>query len=293
MRVMRGVAPDSGAQHRAPLEARALLREQWPDLPWHRLHETHGAFHHVLLLPPVAAVRVRTGAGHEAAVQQEHETLTALSETGLPVPSPLRPPVHTPDWSAAAVSFVDGAARKARDWSEDRVAILPLLEEWAAIGCANPQLAEALPPARSWCGGDRWPALVDEMLAAEPALCEVARHRVQDVLAREAEEEHSAVHGDLGPHNLLWGQRGRPMLIDTDHAAWADPAIDVAPLLAHYPGDRLAADLSSPLLDRAVAHRRVLSLQVAAGAQLRGDRALRDHALGNFARRVRSGDPRW
>ncbi|ACU85878.1 hypothetical protein FM106_05580 [Brachybacterium faecium] len=277
----------------APPGAVAALRERWPSLPWHGLRETHGAFHHVLLLPPVLALRLRTGAGHDAAVQREHEIAAALTAAGLPVPGPLLSPVHTADWSAAAVTFVDGEAREASDWSEDRAHVLPLLEAWAAAGHTHRQLGTRLPPARSWCGGARWPTLVDEMTAGHPSIREAARCRIADVLELEAAVEPSAVHGDLGPHNLLWDVSGRPTLIDTDHAAWADPAIDVAPLLAHHPRAELAADLPAAVLDRAAAHRRVLSLQVAAAAQLRGDHALRDHALRNFARRVRSGDPQW
>lgn len=74
-------------------------------------------------------------------------------------------------------------------------------------------------------------------------------------------------------------------MIDADHAAWADPAIDVAPLLAHYDPAELALDLDDEVLRRAAIHRRSLSLQVAAAAELAGDDSLRDHALGNFARR--------
>lgn len=114
------------------------------------------------------------------------------------------------------------------------------------------------------------------------------------MLDLEAEANGSLVHGDFGPHNIvLPASGGRGVLIDTDHASWADPAIDIAPLLASYPEHELAADIPRPLLSRATAHRRTLSLQVAAAAWLRGDHRLREHALGNFARRIRSADPQW
>ena len=80
---------------------------------------------------------------------------------------------------------------------------------------------------------------------------------------------------------------------DTDPAAWADRAMDAAPLLAVYGPDALRADLPGGVLDLAAAPRRVLSLQGAAAAERRGDGRLRDHALGNRARGTRSGEPQW
>jgi Ser/Thr protein kinase RdoA (MazF antagonist) len=276
----------------APPDALSTLQQHWPELPWHSLHEAHGAFHHVLLLPPVAALRLRIGAGHEAATRREHRLAAVLSNAGLPVPRPLAEPVHTEHWSTAAVSLVEGASRDARNWTEDRAEILPLLETWGSVGSANRALAAELPAVRSWCGGARWPSLVETMTAQHPLVRDAARDRVRAVLDLESAAELSAVHGDFGPHNIVWSREG-PVLIDTDHAAWADPAIDVAPLLGCYSRRELSADLPASLLERAAAHRRTLSLQVAAAAQLSGNRQLRDHALTNFARRIRSGDPQW
>lgn len=276
-----------------PSDVLPALWKCWPWLPWHDLRETHGAFHHVLLLPPVAALRIRTGAGHEAATRREHATAAALAAAGLPVPRPVADPVHTDRWSAAAVSHVDGVVRERGSWDEDRAGILLLLERWADASHRHRELPTSLPAARSWCGGEQWPSLVAEMTAHDPKMHVAARTRLDAVLELEMSGEHSAVHGDLGLHNILWTPAGEVSQIDTDHAAWADPAIDVAPLLAVYDAQRLAADLSSELVERAASHRRTLSLQVAAAAQLSGDLPLRDHALANFRRRTRSGDPRW
>ncbi|ASK64922.1 hypothetical protein CFK39_02710 [Brachybacterium avium] len=276
-----------------PPDVLPALRERWPDLPWHGLRETHGAFHHVLLLPPVAALRIRTGDGHEVATRREHATAAALAAADLPVPRPVADPVHTDRWSAAAVSHVDGVLREWGSWDEDRAGILLLLEHWADVSRAHRDLATSLPAVRSWCGGEQWPSLVAEMTAHDPEMRDAARMRVDAVLELEMFVEHSAVHGDFGLHNILWTDDGEVSQIDTDHAAWADPAIDVAPLLTVYGAQRLAADLSSELVERAASHRRTLSLQVAAAAQLSGDLLLRDHALENFRSRIRSSDPQW
>src|SRR5699024_12743795 len=59
-----------------------------------------------------------------------------------------------------------------------------------------------------------------------------SRKRGRAMLDLEAEANASLVHGDFGPHNtVLPASGGRAVLIDTDHASWADPAIDIAPLL--------------------------------------------------------------
>ena len=276
-----------------PPDVQPELRRRLPELPWDHVRETHGAFHHVLLLPPSAALRVRTGPGHEAAIRREHDTAAALSAADLPVARPLLDPVHTAEWSVMVAELVDGHSREPRTWSEDRIGVLTMLESWAAAVTEHPELAVSLPSARAWCGGDLWPMLVEEMTAADPEVQEGARARMDTVLEFEASAERSAVHGDLGMHNILWKRDGAAVLIDTDHAAWADRAIDIAPLLSAYGRDALAADLPGEVLNRAAAHRRVLSLQVAAAAELRGDGKLRDHALANFARRIRSGDPQW
>lgn len=236
-----------------PPDVQPELRRRLPELPWDHVRETQGAFHHVLLLPPSAALRVRSGPGHEAAIRREHDTAAALSAAEPPVARPPLDSVHTAEWSVMVAEVVDGHSREPRTW----------------------------------------PELVEEMTAADPELQERARVRRDTVLELEASAEGSPVHGDLGMHNILWRSEGSAVVIDTDHAAWADRAIDIAPLFSAYGRDALAADLPGEVLDRAVAHRCVLSLQVAAAAELRGDGKLRDHALDNFARRIRSGDPQW
>src|SRR5699024_12111661 len=115
------------------------------------------------------------------------------------------------------------------------------------------------------------PCVVRRRCLAEPrgatARGTGSRKRVGGMLDLDAEANGSLVHGDFGPHNIgLPASGGRGVLIDTDHASWADPAIDIAPLLASYPEHELAADIPRPLLSRATAHRRTLSLQVAAAA---------------------------
>jgi hypothetical protein len=78
-------------------------------------------------------------------------------------------------------------------------------------------------------------------------------------------------------------------ILDFDHAAVGDAAIDVAPLVGAYGASSVADLAPPPLLRRALIHRATLPLQVAAAAELAGDGPLRDHAVNNFESRVAAG----
>ena len=239
-----------------PEEIADELREHLPDLPWHAGARTHGAFHHVIVMPE-AAVRVRTGADREARTDAEIGLASLLAERGVPCPRPRGAALHAATWSATVLDRVPGVALPGRDWATER----PLLEAAAQ-------------------------ALVT-VATADTAGLAAADSLIARLLADEADldpSQRTLVHGDLGPHNLLVdGERWA--LIDTDHAAWGDPAIDVAPLIAWYGDAALRGSCDAAVLARARTIRRTLPLQVAAAAELAGDSALRDHALGNFARR--------
>lgn len=91
-----------------PADVVAALQRSWPHLPWSGARTAHGAFYHVLLLPPTAAIRVRTGSGHENATDRDVTNAGVLAAAGLRTPSPLGRPVSTALWSAAAYEL-DGA----------------------------------------------------------------------------------------------------------------------------------------------------------------------------------------
>jgi aminoglycoside phosphotransferase (APT) family kinase protein len=125
-----------------------------------------------------------------------------------------------------------------------------------------------------------------------PLLPVEARSRAADVVAAVVDQERGSepLHGDLCPHNILWTAEGRiSALVDLDHAALGDPAIDVAPLLGRYGAAALSEVVEPDVLHRAMVHRATLSLQVAAAAELAGDDQLRDFALRNFATRLATG----
>lgn len=277
-----------------PAGAEQTLRRAWPELPWERMRPAHGAFHWVLVIPGAAVVRLRSGAGHRETIDREMLTSALLADAGLGVPAPLGAAVSAEGWSAAIWSHVPGQGMVARSWAEDRRLILGILDRWRDAALTHPQLERELPPVRTWCGGEEWPRIVDEITARAPALQRRARAAAEDVAADAAgpgADAATLVHGDFGPHNILLHGRtetddGEPRVIDTDHAAWADPAVDLSTLLAFYPRSDLARDVADTVLDRAVRLRRSLPLQIAAAAHLRGDVALREHALGRAGRRL-------
>lgn len=119
------------------------------------------------------------------------------------------------------------------------------------------------------------------------------RRRADEAAARVLEVEQAVppvvVHGDLGPHNILFSDDGSFGLIDFDNAGLGDPAIDIAWLIGVYGSAAVSDVADAETIQRAMVHRAALPLQVAAAAQLIGDSALRDHALRNFLVRAEAG----
>lgn len=272
-------------------DVRAWAQRVWPDHDWSAGAFRHGAFHEVLVLPGGPVARITDGPGHEERSVREARVAALLAEVGLPVavPAVLSAPATRDGRTGVLTSLVRGDHRAPTTWTADRDDVLTLLEALGAVD--GDGIARALPPPRQWCGGPSWPRVVAERLvprlpppAQAPALAAVAA-----VLELERTAQPGLVHGDLGPHNLLWTADTLTGLLDTDHASWADPAIDVAPLVGVFGADQLRRDVTPEVLRRAMVHRATLPLQVAAAADLAGRATLRDHALGNLARRVAHG----
>lgn len=273
-------------------ELRAWAARAWPEHDWSAARLAHGAFHEVLLLPTVVA-RVATGDHARQRTERESALLGAVTALGLPVGTPavLGPPVHAAGRSGQRTTVVTGEHREQAPWPEVRDGFAALLAGLCAVPLDAGVPRAGLPGPRQWCGGSGWPQLVAEQLV--PRLGEAAGaaadRAVAEVLAVERGVVAGFVHGDLGPHNVLWAGRQISGLIDLDHAAWADPAIDVAPLVGRYGARQVAEIVPDQLLHRAMVHRASLSLQVAAAAELAGRDGLRDHALRNFSHRLAAG----
>lgn len=265
------------------------VQQEWPELPWVATEFKHGAFHHVAVLGTQAVVRISFGEDHEVRTKGEFFNLAAISKMYLPfqTPSNLSDVYTTRSWSAVVSSFVDGEHRDNVEWTDVREALSDVLNTFQT---ATRPIAESFLPARQWCGGTNWPARVEEIIQSfnerERA---AATHVVRNVLECEAEVQPTLVHGDFGLHNVLWTEGRITGVIDFDHAAIGDPAIDVAPLIGQFGASKLAQIYDSEMISRAKLHRASLSLQVAAAADLINDVKLRNHALRNFQKRFRDG----
>ena len=264
------------------------LSQLWPGLDWSNCRIVHGAFHHVALLGGTAAVRVATGISHEQRSRREMENLETVGLLQLPIPTPSSlSAIHTEnDWSANATSFIPGRHANSKPWVQVREPVTELL---ATLSSVSLPTGATLRQPHEWCGGLAWPEAVEQATCKlDVDLQSRAARVVEDVLEVERSAPRTFVHGDFGLHNLLWVGNTLSGIIDFDHACIGDPALDIAPLIGVF-GSAAVADIAdAETIERAKIHRATLSLQVAAAAHLAGDTKLRDHALGNFASRVRN-----
>jgi len=289
--------------NRAETDSTALYKRVctwWPRYPWERAQFRHGAFHDVLVIPGQVVARLGRDTGVAARMVEEHRILAVFSagQARWPTPRPLSAVRTTRQGHAGMLtSWLPGSDHGDVGWPRvggELTALLRSVEAREAFRASGP-----LGEPRRWCGGSQFPRIVTERLLPRlPTDTRApARQAVADMLAAEQAVVPVPVHGDLGMHNILWveaedGQRGDLAisgLIDLDHAALGDPAIDVAPLLGQFGSAALAGAITPRMLDRAKLHRATLSLQVAAAAELRDDSGLRDFALANFAKRFEDG----
>lgn len=265
----------------------SALRSVWSDLAWTSPVYSHGAFHHVAVLGSTGVVRVSFSANHEAQIARQSAVLLAISSVGLKtrVPKLLRSLTGN-TWSAMACTVIEGAHMADRPWHEVRHSFAGILADLQGA-----QLPTGLPPARSWCGGNSWPDVIERITADAGARVRTAAQIVvREVLSLESTVSPSLVHGDFGPHNILWdGSGAQGGLIGFDNSCAADPAIDVAPLIGFYGGAKVGEIVDADVLARAKVYRASLPLQVAAAAALGADRKLQRHALSNFPRRLEAG----
>ncbi|GAB3417088.1 protein kinase family protein [Flindersiella endophytica] len=270
----------------------AWLREVWPAYSWQNAHLHQSCFHDVAVLAPEVVGRASRHGERTERVAREHRILDALVDVRLPydVPRPLSGVVSRNGRTGMLISFVGGEPRPDIAWEAAAGQIRLAMAAMAQV--APGPLSDRLPEPRSWCGGRRWPELVRQRLL--PRLPHELRSVAGDVVANVLDAAQIAgsaqlVHGDFGPHNFLWSGDQIAGLLDFDHACLGDAAIDAATLISFFGAEQVAQIVNREVVERAMIHRAGLSLQLATAADLLGDTALRDHALGNFATRSRTG----
>lgn len=272
---------------REALVEAALSR--WPEHQWHAGDLHHGAFHFVLIAPNGPSIRATLGQHGRERSRREANTLLTLEAAQLPLTIPqvldgphwAKPPRT---WMTSLTTVPGSPAADLTTCSTQRIsAYAAIMNTLRAASSA----CDSLPPVRAWCGGDRWPDIVQRDLIPRlgTPLGGVATERVETLLEAESHVESTLCHGDFGPHNILWSEEKVASVIDFDHACMGDPAIDIAPLISFHGASRLTSLGSAETIRRAMLHRATLPLQVAASAHLAGLGQLRDHALANFAQR--------
>jgi len=237
----------------------------------------------------VATLRVSSAPDHAARSIRERSILVWIERFDFPfvIPRSLATVRSGRGWSGHLVSYVPGAHRDGAAWDTVRGALADVLAVFQSL---EPLAGTRVPESRQWCGGEAWEETVDRIThhfdrSPRAAVLQVLR----DVKESEVGSPRVLVHGDFGLHNTLWDGGSVSGMIDFDHSAFGDPAIDFAPLVGQFGSEAVAQICDAEILFRATRHRASLPLQVAAGAELIGDRDLRDHALRNFLRRFRDG----
>jgi len=202
----------------------------WPHLEWNEAVFKHGAFHHVAVLGASAVVRVARGAGHASRTHSEYQNLRTLGDVDLPfrIPLAMSEPFSGPSWSAQVSSCIPGERRSGISWEQARGPLELVLTGLREAASPRGQLRSV----RQWCGGQQWPAIVDQIIQPlDKAAKTAARKAVEEVLDEETGVETSLVHGDFGLHNIMWCGDQLSGVIDLDNACIGDPALDLAPLI--------------------------------------------------------------
>lgn len=267
----------------------ALTR--WPEHGWRESDLHRGAFHLVLTAPGGPSLRATLGRCGRERSRREANTLLTLESARLALTIPRV--LDGPHWAESPRTWITSLTTVPGSPTDDLTTCsVPRLSAYAetlnTLRAASSACGSSLPPVRAWCGGDRWPDIVQRDLIPrlEAPVGAVAAERVESLLEAESHAVPMLCHGDFGPHNILWSEEKVASIIDFDHACMGDPAVDIAPLISFH-GSSSVASLGSPEeIQRAMLHRATLPLQVAAAARLAGLGQLRDHALANFARRL-------
>lgn len=240
----------------------------------------HGAFHEVLIAPERVA-RVLLGGDQKARADREHANHAALPECigDVHVPTVQSRVVTDAGFTGYLLTAVPGEGRDVT-WADAREPLAEVLDALHQIpapqGLAHP---------RAWCGGTQLVDIVESQFGDQLGQAHPDAVRLVRTLETIPSPQTVFVHGDFGPHNVLWQGSRVTGLIDFDHATASDPAMDVAPLIGFFGARAVAEITDSDTLERALWHRATLALQVAAAAHKCGLLTLRDHALGNFLRR--------
>lgn len=260
----------------------------WPEHSWMGAQRRHGAFHEVIISKdgPVARIQIGTHARERA--EREYRIKKAFEQITFPVPVPraLSEPTEAAGRVFILVSRVPGEpVSDLNAIDESRLESYRILLD--GFHTAQVPSGVEFPETNAWCGGKNWHELITGQLW-EYVPAEHRRFAEQAIEASKAYEQSVSpvlVHGDFGPHNILW-KGGKPSgIIDIDNVQIGDPALDIAPLVGFHGASKVKDLCDDATLNRALVYRCLLPLKVAAAAHLCDLTGMRDHAFRNFAAR--------
>ncbi len=276
-----------------PDGVRQRVSTLWPQFDWQDARFDRGAFHDVFILEASNVVaRISRSRFAADAVAERNALLSRLADRvdSFQTPAPVSQPERWSDRHVAALhTLVPGHERTdLRDGNSNE--IRRVIDSIAPHG----DLLQAR-TVRGFCGGADFPSIVHDVIA--PAMttgcAHAARSAIEQLLGAEATVVAQPVHGDLTRFNLRWANDRVVGVLDWDHAALGDPAIDVAGILTSF-GVQAAGDIADPnTLHRASLHRATFPLQVAAAGHLHDDERLRNTGITNFEQRHREGTLHW
>jgi len=277
----------------APDAVRQRLWALWPQFNWHGARYDRGAFHDVFIIAAANVVARITRSRFAAdAAAERNALLLQLADRveSFQTPAPVSEPERWSDRHVAVLhTFVCGQEQTDLDDGDSHEIgrVIDSIQLHSDLLRAR--------TVRSFCGGADFPSIIDDVIA--PAMAHecsrAARSAVEQLLAAETAVIAQPVHGDLTRFNLRWDDGQVVGVIDWDHAAMGDPAIDIAGILTSF-GTNAAKDISDAgTLHRASLHRATFPLQVAAAGHLHDDERLQSTGIRNFEQRHRDGTLHW
>ena len=272
---------------------RRHLSTLWPEFDWNAARYDRGAFHDVLIIEAADVVARISRSKFAADAAGERNTLlrqianrVETFQTPVPIGEPER-------WSERHVAvlhtFVPGQDAKdlSGDDSDEIRRVIDSFHDFCDVFQST--------SVRSFCGAADFPGIVEHLIAPKMAdeCARRARLAIEQLVAAEAEVIAQPIHGDLNSFNLRWADRKVVGVLDWDHAAMGDPAIDVAGILTSIGTSAAASIADAETLHRASLHRATFPLQIAAAGLLHDDERLMGTGIRNFEQRCRDSTLQW
>lgn len=228
-----------------------------------------GSAHRIVLIGESAVIRIARDQGVGTAMDRRQKLVDQLPVLTFRVPRSLSDVVTIDGTSAVAVEFVAGetAPPGAASPSELHrlVAELQRISPVPVLSFLGRPLA--------FCGGDQWVDVqLERVLPRIPGPARENARRAVEALAALEVHTDTFSHGDLGGHNVRWGDGRIVGVVDWDLSSASDRSTDIASLAAWHGFECLEGIVPPYDLDRARIRHATFVLQQAA-FQILNDRS--------------------